>query len=175
MKEVTPDFDVLKSSVFHRLLQRAFPEWFPYDSLRFFHPFYTAEQNAKFAKEQNYAPNFSGFAKGQLDLQASEPEKPLKPLLLTKYVDIQTVLSTGADEIIHPAFTNSANLPEKVREALRPIKATSTAQDLTDSPENARMTKAYFSTQMRAVVEREVIKMSQNDKNAVFQVDVTRE
>lgn len=175
MKEVSPDYDILKSSVFHRLLQRAFPEWFPYDSLRFFHPFYTAEQNATFAKQQNYASSFSGFSKGQLDLQASEPEKPLKPLLLTKYADIQAVLSTGADEIIHPAFTNSANLPEKVREALRPIKATSTAQDLSDSPESAEMTKAYFSAQMRAVVQREVIKMSQNDKNAVFQVDVTRE
>ena len=175
MKEVTPDYDILKSSVFHRLLQRAFPEWFPYDSLRFFHPFYTAEQNAKFAKQQNYAPTFSGFSKGQLDLQASEPEKPPKPLLLTKYGDIQAVLSTGADEIIHPAFTKSANLPEKVREALRPIRATSTVQEPSNSPENAKMTKMYFSAQMRAIVQREVIKMSQNDKNTVFQVDVTRE
>ena len=175
MKEVTPDYDILKSSVFHRLLQRAFPEWFPYDSLRFFHPFYTLEQNATFAKQQNYAPTFSGFLNGQLDLQASEPKKPLKPLLLTKYEDIQAVLSTGADEIIHPAFTNSANLPEKIREALRPIKATSANPDGSASPENIRMTKAYFSAQMRAVVEREVIKMSQNGKNAVFQVDATRE
>ncbi|KAL8789579.1 MAG: hypothetical protein Q9195_006756 [Heterodermia aff. obscurata] len=175
MKEVTPDFDILKSSVFHRLLQRAFPEWFPYDSLRFFHPFYTAEQNANFAKQQNYAPTFSGFLNGQLDLQASEPEKPLKPLLLTKYEDIQAVLSTSGDEIIHPAYTNSANLPEKVREALRPIKATSASPDLSDSPENARLTKAYFSVHMRAIVEREVIKMSQNDKNTVFQVDATRD
>lgn len=33
MKEVMPDNEVCKSSVFHRLLQRAFPGWFPYDSM----------------------------------------------------------------------------------------------------------------------------------------------
>lgn len=46
MKEVTPDNDVLKSSVFHQLLQRAFPERFPADLIRFFYPFYTSEKNA---------------------------------------------------------------------------------------------------------------------------------
>ena len=58
MKEVTPDPDVVKGSVFHRLIQRAFPEWFPYDSISFFHPFYTPETNAKLAKEQGYKDVF---------------------------------------------------------------------------------------------------------------------
>ena len=180
MKEVTPDNDVLKSSVFHRLLQRAFPEWFPYESIRFFHPFYTAETNARFAKEQGYEPTFqiralSAGSKPKFDFQASEPRKPHKPLFLTNYDDIRAVLATGADEIIHPAFTGKANLPTKVYEAFRSIKAKGAAHDQIDSPEDVKMTKAYFAAQMRAIVEREVITMSKDKNKTVFQVDATRE
>ena len=184
MEEVTPDNDVLKSSVFHRLLQRAFPEWFPYDSIRFFHPFYTAQKNAEYAEQQGYQATFkmSKDVSGQskYNCKASEPEKPPKPLYLNKYSDIKWVLSTGADEIIHPAFAEPANLPEKVQEALRSIRSKNAFNE-SDSPENEKITKvekitkAYFAHQMRAIVEREVITMSTGKDGSVFQLDVTRE
>ncbi|KAL8706501.1 MAG: hypothetical protein Q9201_000433 [Fulgogasparrea decipioides] len=173
MKEVTPDNDTLKSSVFHRLLQRAFPEWYPYDSIRFFHPFYTSKQNAKFAIEQGYASTFNGFANGRFEIEPSEPQKPHKPLFLTSYDDIRKVLAVGADEIIHPAFTNCANLPQKVQEALQPIKTKSGTNDKSDSPENARITKAYFAHQMKAIIEREAITVDKN--KPIYQVDITRD
>ena len=59
MNEVTPDNSVLKSSVFHRLLQRAFPGWYPYTSIQFFHPFYTPKQNAEYARQQGYTSDFN--------------------------------------------------------------------------------------------------------------------
>ena len=176
MNEVTPDNDTLKSSVFHRVLQRAFPEWFPYDSIRFFHPFYTAKTNAKFAEEQGYLPTFSVQKEKNRDApynyQSSEPNRPQKPVYLTSYSDIRAVLSTGADEIIHPAFTTPANLPNKVRQALATIKSKSSATDV-DKVESLVDTKPYFIHQMRAVVEREVITMDQD--KTIFQLDVTRE
>ncbi|KAL9028738.1 MAG: hypothetical protein Q9180_007121, partial [Flavoplaca navasiana] len=102
MKEVSPDNDTLKISVFHRLLQRAFPEWFPYDSIRFFHPFYTSEKNAEFAKAQKYDSIFKMAAsqpipaapKRKWNVEGSDPQKPNKPLLLTRYDEIKAVLST---------------------------------------------------------------------------------
>ena len=180
MKEVSPDYDNLKTSVFHRLLQRAFPEWFPYDSIRFFHPFYTAEKNAQYAQEQGYYSNFSlgtpnfDSAHSKLVYPASEPAKPPKPILLTTYHDIDRVLNTGADEIIHPAFSNPDNLPKKVQDALQSIRSKGTKAK-GESPERVAMTKAYFTYQMRAIIEREVITMTSTGQDPIYQIDVTRE
>ncbi|KAI4268582.1 MAG: hypothetical protein LQ337_007756 [Flavoplaca oasis] len=182
MKEVSPDNDTLKSSVFHRLLQRAFPEWFPYDSIRFFHPFYTSEQNAEFAKKQGYDSTFKMAANNPIpaasqrkwNVEGSEPRKPHKPLLLTRYDEIKAVLSTGADEILHPAFTDRSNLPTKVAMALSSIKAKSKKTTNNCCPADATITKEHFAQQMRAIVEREVITVYKNKANSTFQVDITR-
>lgn len=175
MAEVTPNNDVLKSSVFHRLLQRAFPGWFPYDSIRFFHPFYTAEKNAEYAKNQGYATDFamSGPLGDKFDVKASEPEKPKKPLYLTKYKDIKSVLSTTAAEIVHPAFVNSKNLPQKVAEALRTINSKKTNTGKSLPPNDMAFVKKYFAERTRRIIEREVIIMDRD--KGIFQVDVTRE
>ena len=179
MNQVSADYDNLKTSVFHRLLQRAFPEWFPYDSIRFFHPFYTAQTNAEFAIQQGYAPTFQldrphfDSVKSTLIYPSSEPEKPAKPLFLNKYDDIQWVLSTGADEIIHPAFAQPENLPKKVQEALASIQSETSSSN--DSLEDNTLTKLYFTLRMRATLEREVIKMTADQSDPVYQIDVTRE
>lgn len=175
MAEVTPDNNILKSSIFHRLLQRAFPGWFPYDSIRFFHPFYTGQTNARYAKEQGYASLFdvSGPFEGRYKIQTPEPKKPNKPLYLKKYTEIQAVLSKPANEIIHPAFVHAKNLPKKVAEALVCIqsKGTTTSKKLSD--EDVNHIKMYFAKRTRAIVEREVIVMDK--KKRIFQIDITRE
>ncbi|KAL9630499.1 MAG: hypothetical protein Q9204_004692 [Flavoplaca sp. TL-2023a] len=183
MKEVSPDNDTLKSSVFHRLLQRAFPEWFPYDSIRFFHPFYTSEQNAEFAKKQGYdsifkmAPSqpITAAPKKKWNVEGSEPRKPHKPLLLTRYDEIKAVLSTGADEIIHPAFTDLSSLPKNVASALSSIRVKGQTATSKCSPADANVVNEYFAQQMRAIVEREVITVHKDKTKSTFQVDVTRE
>ncbi|KAL9003980.1 MAG: hypothetical protein Q9180_009869, partial [Flavoplaca navasiana] len=186
MKEVSPDNDTLKSSVFHRLLQRAFPEWFPYDSIRFFHPFYTSEKNAEFAKAQKYdsilkmpaSPPISADPEENSNVDGPNPRKPNKPRLLTRYDEIKAVLSTGVDEIIHPAFTDESNLPKNVNSALSSIRVKGQTTTSTCSPADANIIKEYFAQQMRAIVKREVITVCEDDgrdkRKSIFQVDVTR-
>ncbi|KAI9723451.1 MAG: hypothetical protein M1828_004181 [Chrysothrix sp. TS-e1954] len=202
MKEVSPDNDVLKSSVFHRLLQRAFPEWFPYDSIRFFHPFYTPETNARYAYEQGYADKFkihvqpSGklferAASYKYDLEASEPIKPLKPVFLKTYKEIKALLSQSPAAIVNPAIINTATvtptpsklLPAKVREVVDP-RTTSLWQEKEKKstevdvvPSNAtEITRRYFTELMREIILREAIPVVKGILGQpTFQIDATRD
>ena len=116
MKEVTPDNEICKSSVFHRLIQRAFPGWFPYNSIRFFHPFYTAKQNAIFAKEQGYGPEFKETQVPEFGVVMSPPKRPKKPHSLTTFDDIAYVLNDDGENFVHPALLHMENWPKKMRE-----------------------------------------------------------
>lgn len=185
MKEVTPDNDVLKSSVFHRLMQRAFPEWFPYDSIRFFHPFYTAEKNAEFAREQGYAANFKMQFEPyrdwllrqpsfENDVRTSDPRKPPKPVYLSKYADVKALLAQRPKLVINPACLETASLPAKVVDVLvhGQAKYNSTSKD-NDSPDSTQLTMDYFANLMRKIVQREVITV--DGGKPIYQIDVTRE
>ena len=180
MNEVSPDYDNLKTSVFHRLLQRAFPEWFLYFYFSLFNEFYTAQTNAQFALQQGYGPTFKldrlhfDSVKSTLVYPASDPVKPPKPLFLNKYDDIRWVLSTGANQIIHPAFADSENLPKEVQGALALIQSENKSESV-KSLENVALIKAYFTMRTRAILEREAIKMSSDTDQTIYQVDVTRE
>ena len=186
MKEVTPDNDMLKSSVFHRLIQRAFPEWFPYDSIRFFHPFYTADTNAKYAYEQNYAESFKiqrtsfdqPFARKppvyEYIVEASEPKKPLKPVYLSKYDEVKALLSQKPDVVINPACSDISSLPPKVAQVLTPGQTQYNLSPRDNhSPDDTRLTIAYFTNLMREIIQREIIKV--NTTKPIYQIDVTRE
>ncbi len=173
MKEVTPDNDVLKSSVFHRLIQRAFPEWFPYDSIRFFHPFYTAEKNAEFAREQGYAANFK-MPSFENDVRTSDPRKPPKPVYLSKYADVKALLAQKPEIVINPACLETASLPVKVVDVLvhGQAKYFSTSKE-NDSPDSTQLTMDYFANLMRKIVQREIITV--DGGKPIYQIDVTRE
>ena len=188
MKEVTPDLDTLKSSVFHRLIQRAFPEWFPYDSVRFFHPFYTGRTNAKYAKEQGYEPDFKMTAKPirsvlwgnpdydkdyEYNFTASEPAKPLKPVYMSTYDDVQTILQ-NPKVFVNPVCTHTSWLPAKVAAVLDLAKRTMEPKLNLNMPElDKNMILDYFTSLTRAIIRREVIAV--NRDKTVFQIDATRE
>ncbi|KAK5080999.1 hypothetical protein LTR05_008316 [Lithohypha guttulata] len=183
MKEVTADNDICKSSVFHRLIQRAFPGWFPYDSIRFFHPFYTSQQNAKFAKEQGYAadfkmspePKIEGNGNTVFDVAASEPMKPVKPLYLAEADKISLVIDNPHD-FIHPAFKNPANFPE-VMQGLFKQQAGKRRQTRTATlpkdqvHEDLDGIMKYFTKLMRNIIKRESITMKPN----TYQLDAIRD
>ena len=163
MKEVTPDGETCKSSVFHRLIQRAFPGWFHYDSIRFFHPFYTAQQNAIFAKAQGYASDFK---------VSSEPGKPEKPIHLTDFSGVALVLNDTNNNFMHPALLQRSSLPKKLQEVLAPAYQNSPLNPLGDQlSESAPALRQYLDDLMRSVVKRESISMT----NSTFQIDATRE
>ncbi|KAL9094108.1 MAG: hypothetical protein Q9165_003523 [Trypethelium subeluteriae] len=179
MKEVTPDNDVCKSSVFHRLIQRAFPGWFPYDSIRFFHPFYTAQQNEIYAKAQGYASDFEMSSEPVIQSTKTtqpvfdnSPAKPEKPIHLTDFKSIALVLNDTGNNFIHPALLHRSSLPTKLQEILTPEYQNAPLSPLGDRLlESAPALKKYLDELMRSVVKRESISMT----NATFQIDATRD
>ena len=188
MKEVTPDNDILKSSVFHRLLQRAFPEWFPYDSIRFFHPFYTSEQNMKFAEEQGYTAEFRAEKIPAKPSQKSNDNpikdysayaadmKPWKPVYLQEYGSIKALLSDDTDNFVHPARFELRNLPRKVADILAPGQTSSQDAPKVEGIEGDPVeTIQYFTSLMRNIIAREVITMPPNDHGPVYQIDIVRD
>lgn len=140
MKEMTLDPDVLKGSVFHRLIQRAFPEWFSYDSVNFFHPFYTAETNAKLIEEQGYKDVFKFESKVdksapggyKYDYIASLPKKPAKPVYLSDYAEVKSVLRDASDDLVNLACTDSVWFPKKVAGILVPGRIKSKSKSAID-------------------------------------------
>ena len=178
MKEVTPDNEVLKSSVFHRLIQRAFPEWFPYDSVRFFHPFYTSQKNADLARVQGYSAGFKMAydtrSKPKYNIQASNPRKPPKPVYLSEYDDVAALLAQKPDTIINPILTNTAALPVKVAEVLMNGPVTSKVPQNYETLDDEGKTMTYFTELMREVIQREIITVDSGDR-PIYQIDVTRE
>ena len=182
MREVTEDNDICKSSVFHRLLQRAFPGWFPYDSVRFFHPFYTSQQNARFAQEQGYGADFKFKAKGRnklgnptYDVTSSMPHKPRKPVYLTDFERISDVLNDKTGAVVHPGLRDLANFPTAIRKALEARKSVRTVMRSGNPTELIKEdTPAildYFKNMMRHIVKRESITMNER----TYQIDATRE
>ncbi|KAL0465912.1 hypothetical protein QR685DRAFT_548000 [Neurospora intermedia] len=200
MKEVTPDNDVLKSSVFHRLLQRSFPEWFPSTSVRFFHPFYTAQKNAEYATAQGYDKDFaikptveksewnwSGPATvtQTFDTSASNPRNPVEPKILTNPRRIMEVLS-DTDNIVHPVRLEPEILPAKVAEVLAVREREDTADGRKSHGEHRKEIDndtddlmTYFTDLMRDIIRRESVVMKPGQKDSevdpIYQLDVTRD
>ncbi|KAF4452113.1 hypothetical protein F53441_5046 [Fusarium austroafricanum] len=176
MKEVTPNDDVCKSSVFHRLLQRAFPGWFPSNTIRFFHPFYTAEQNAKYAEAQGYKDWFKETCdhNDNKPVAAAQVEKPEKPWHLKSYSDISIVLKgDDSGNFTNPAYYYKANLPTAVQAVLHPdVEGPTSSKKIdkyVDSHEDKL--KEYLDGLMRDMIKREAISMTKS----TFQVDATRD
>jgi hypothetical protein len=176
MKEVTPNNEICKSSVFHRLLQRAFPGWFPSNTIRFFHPFYTAEQNAKYAKAQGYDQLFKETIsppKGEA-MEKPAVSKPEKPKYLIKFDDIQQVLNDSIN-FINPAYYYQDNLPTAVKDVLKPDtdkKPPKPSTKINDYVKDSKKgLQKYLDDLMKEMIKRESISMT----NSTFQVDATRE
>ena len=175
MKEVTPDPEVVKGSVFHRLVQRAFPEWFPYDSVCFFHPFYTFETNSRFAREQGYQdvfnfkfekkthkdPNDLNHDGYEYDYAGSLPKKPAKPVYLSDYAQLKSVLSYWSVQFENPACIDAIWFPNKFTRIYIPGMA------------ERKTFLDYFTAVTRDIVKREVITV--DAEKFIYQIDVTRE
>ncbi|KAM0425375.1 hypothetical protein ACHAPT_009432 [Fusarium lateritium] len=187
MKEVTPDNDVLKSSMFHRLLQRAFPEWYPYNSVRFFHPFYTAEKNAELAKQQGFADEFdmqvltsktNWWGKPtefEYNTSDSNPRRPSKPVYLYKKPEIKQILEDRSDKIVHPARLRLKDFPDQIADVLKPGQGASDDGTVSTSstPSDHEAIVKYLVDLMRDIIKREFIIMDKN--KGVYQLDVVRD
>ncbi|KAG5804232.1 hypothetical protein H9Q74_008603 [Fusarium xylarioides] len=176
MKEVTPNNEICKSSVFHRLIQRAFPGWFPSNTVRFFHPFYTAKQNGIYAEAQGYGDWFKETVDHPEVTVAAPVQKPEKPWYLSKFDDIKIILQGDkAKNFTNPAYFYKENLPQVVKDVLTTVegkkdpKYTPTIDDYVTDVEADL--KKYLDGIMREIVKRESISMT----NSTFQIDATRD
>lgn len=176
----------MKSSVFHRLLQRAFPGWFPYNSIRFFHPFYTAAKNAEYAQEQGYGPDFrmtitpenKGMfgkpTKYQYEVTDSDPVKPWKPWYLDNHEEVASVLADDSDSLVHPARTELAGLPQAVIDILSPgHKKKLSGPEGTEIKADDSTLRTYFAELSHGIIKRESILM--DNRKVVYQIDIARE
>ena len=174
----------LKSSVFHRLLQRAFPGWFPYNSIRFFHPFYTAAKNAEYAQQQGYGQDFRmtiipkakdmcGRPTGyRYETVNSDPVKPSKPCYLDDHEKIAAVLADKSDSLVHPARTELAGLPQSVVDILSPGQKRDSLEGSEIKPDDSAL-RTYFADLMHDIIKRESILM--DTRKVAYQIDITRE
>ena len=184
MKEVTSYDNELKSSVFHRLLQRAFPGWFPYNSIRFFHPFYTAAKNAEYAQQQGYGQDFRMTiipkanntygrpTEYRYETKKSDPVKPWKPLYLDDHEKIAAVLADDSDSLVHPARTELAGLPQSVVDILSPGQKRDRPTGTEIKADDSTL-RTYFADLMHGIIKRESILM--NSRKVAYQIDITRE
>ena len=69
MREVTSIPEVMKGSVMHRLFQRAFPGFFPYNSLHLWQPFHLPAMNYVLAKSQGKLGDLEALSELGLDPQ----------------------------------------------------------------------------------------------------------
>lgn len=183
MKEVTPNNEICKSSVFHRLIQRAFPGWFPPDTVRFFHPFYTTKQNAVYAQGQGYGTQFRETAKKQskpyADVANQLVQKPPKPRHFETFHDISIVLQgQQSGNFTNPAYrSDDTSLPQVVKDVLNPDRkwrpiSPALPKILEDHVKGAEKDlQRYLDELMRDIVKRESISVT----NSTFQIDATRE
>ncbi|KAH8587872.1 prostaglandin G/H synthase 2/cyclooxygenase 2, pgh2/cox2 [Bisporella sp. PMI_857] len=82
LQEVQQDYKVLGGSMFYKLFQRAFPGWYPYNSLHIMQPMFTWKMNKQIAEEIGTIDQYS--LKG--------PKKPAAPIVITKHSTVLQVL-----------------------------------------------------------------------------------
>lgn len=73
--------------MFYKLIQRAFPDWFPYNSLHATQPMFTRKMNEQIAREIGTIDQYT------LD----DPTPPPSPVVLAKHSSITKVLSDKAN------------------------------------------------------------------------------
>ena len=81
MREVTSQPEVMKGSVMHRLFQRAFPGFFPYNSLHLWQPFHLPAINYVLAKSQGKLADLETLLEMGLDPKTVEEVKKFVDLI----------------------------------------------------------------------------------------------
>ena len=82
MAEVQQDYKTMGGSMFYKLIQRAFPSWFPYNSASLMQPMFTKDANLKIAKELGTIAMFTD----------ADPKPPPAVKILTGHSGIIEVL-----------------------------------------------------------------------------------
>jgi hypothetical protein len=83
ISEVAQDYKTLGGSMFYKLIQRAFPGWFPYNSLHVMQPMFTRKMNEQIATEI-----------GTIKLYTKkDPARPVQPTIVTSHAAVRKILT----------------------------------------------------------------------------------
>lgn len=77
----------LGGSMFYKLFQRAFPGWFPYNSLHIMQPMFTRKMNEQIAREIGTINRYT----------LADPAPPPKPVVIAKHSTVTQVLKDQAN------------------------------------------------------------------------------
>ncbi|KAF2265211.1 heme peroxidase [Lojkania enalia] len=81
--EVAQDYKTLGGSMYYKLIQRAFPGWFPYNSLHIMQPFFTKEKNEEIAKKIGAIQFYT----------KANPKRPTVPRIIMSHSTIRKILA----------------------------------------------------------------------------------
>lgn len=95
--EVDYDLDVLGGSMFYKLFQRAFPGWFPYNSLHVTQPMFTRKMNEEIAREIGTIGDYT----------LAGPAPPPRTVPVVKHSTVTKVLNDQAN--FHVTWTRYLN------------------------------------------------------------------
>ncbi|KAI5306174.1 hypothetical protein KEM56_001984 [Ascosphaera pollenicola] len=95
--EVNYDLDVLGGSMFYKLFQRAFPGWFPYNSLHVTQPMFTRKMNETIAREIGTIDDYN----------LAGPSPPPNTVPVMKYSTVTKVVNDQAN--FHVIWTKYLN------------------------------------------------------------------
>lgn len=186
MNEVSPNNSVLKGSVFHRLIQRAFPGYFPYDNIALSQPFYTPAKNEAIAKVQGYVREF--------DTTPLTVERPRKTWIIKQHKNVTDVLDPApamAQVYVNRTAIGNVDIPEVITEAIKNRDTRSSAFDSISSQIDRLkpLLLTYFTQMSEDILVRERLQFGKNtgkmnttdysrgkkNWNKVYSVDITRE
>lgn len=164
MAEVQQNYETLGGSMLYRLIQRAVPKWFKFDSIYVMQPMYLPSMNIEIAKEFNTIDQYS------LD----PPAPPRKITLLNTHAAMSALLNDQA----HFKVKYGIQLPELVfADCMLQGDGSAdrenhsfVAQRLMNVPGGLDLYAKAFDEAMRKILARESYKLGPQ-----YQVDMTKE
>jgi hypothetical protein len=102
MDEASPNPAVLKGSMFYKLIQRALPGWFEYNSIYLWQPMYIPGKNIELAKDQRKIKEFN----------TSEPQNPKVPAEDIKKCEQIMEVQKNLKTFKNPAFLELKRLED---------------------------------------------------------------
>ncbi len=168
--EVQQDYKTLGGSMMYKLIQRAVPEWFPYNSLHVMQPMYTKQVNQKIATELGTIKQYT----------TADPKRPRRKVVLTSQAGVREVLEDHKRFVVPwlPAINDmwpgekdfswymlAGDKPENAADKKLLQKAFASVPDF------PRIMADFITHQGTALLDQELFRM----KDGFYQIDLLRD
>lgn len=164
MAEVQQDYETLGGSVFHRLINRAFPKWFKFNSIYAMQPMYTPKMNQEIYKK------FGTIGQYSLDPPAAPPKVTAlnTQAAISSFVkdqeNFRVAYGTKLPDLIFSDFMICGDVPSNKE------NHSFMGSRFTTCPGGLGLFSKSIESTMRKVLAREAYKLKD-----IYQVDMTKE